>query len=73
MSQIWRYLPEGELKNIEESPKVAVTTLINETSDERIEEIFKGQWSVREKWIIILSVLLPPIALSNFPFYSNLL
>ena len=48
MSQIGRYLPEDELKNIEESAKVAVTILINETSDERKEEIFKGQWSVRD-------------------------
>ena len=56
MSQIGRYLPEDELKNIEESAKIAVTTLINETSDERKEEIFKGQWSVREKCIMLWAI-----------------
>ena len=56
LSQIGRYLPEDELKNIEESAKIAITTLINETSNERKEEIFKGQWSVREKWIMLWAI-----------------
>ena len=53
MSQINIYLGEMELKNIEERAREIVEIMVEEATPERKEEIFKGQWSRREKWIML--------------------
>ena len=57
MSQINIYLEEMELKNIEERAREIVEIMIEEATPERKEEIFKGQWSRREKWIMLWAIL----------------